>query len=700
MNYSLSAETPDDVKIKRNAERDHRGLVRGLRRARRLRLHRADPFVALALAALLASCNAPPPEAPSAAATPLPRAQADSTAAADWPTYNRDLAGTRHSPLRQINASNVANLQAAWSYTMGRNETTGALSGGSEFTPIVVGGVLYLAAADRVVALRAESGAEIWRYVMDAGAPSRRSVAYWPGQENTPARLFFTSGRRLIALDAATGQRAPEFGNGGEIQMPVVYNSAPTRFENLLIIGSNSPPGSVRAFDARTGTEVWAFNSVPKPGELGHETWQSESWRDHPNLLHWPFSFTVDVDRGVLYASFESPGPDDYYGGNRPGDNLFGNSIVALDVRNGRRKWHFQTVHHDIWDYDLPAPPGLLDVTINGETVPILAQAAKTGYMYILNRATGDPVFGIEERAMPQSNVPGEQSSPTQPIPVKPPPLARVSYSPEDIVTAGDTNAEHAQFCRDLRDRSGGLRNEGPFTPYGYRPLDSEPRSTLVFPGSIGGANWGGTASDPGLGYVFVNTMDEGGLGWIESKPVDPAAAPIGGDALAQQVPYRRTSAVGGPAARFWANDAAPDSGGNELRGSELAWPCQKPPWGRLIAVDAAAGDIVWQTALGITEQLPEGKQRTGRLNMGGPITTSGGLVFIGASNDRRFRAFDSRTGVELWTAELQMSAHAVPITYQANNGKQYVAVVAAGAGAIDNPDPPDAQALVVYALP
>ena len=290
-------------------------------------------------------------------------------------------------------------------------------------------------------------------------------------------------------------------------------------FENLLIVGSNSAPGSVRAFDARTGAEIWVFESVPKPGEPGHETWQSDAWREQPNLLHWPFSFTIDADRALLYASFESPGPDDYYGGDRPGDNLFGNSIVALDARTGKRRWHFQTVHHDIWDYDLPAPPGLLDVTINGATVPVLAQAGKTGYLYLLNRVTGEPVFGIEERPTPQSDVPGEKTSPTQPIPLKPPPLARVSYAPEDLVTAEETNAEHAEFCRKLRDRGGGLYNAGPFTPYRFRAEGKRPRTTLLFPGSIGGANWGGTAADPALGWVFVNTMDEGGIGWIEASP-------------------------------------------------------------------------------------------------------------------------------------------------------------------------------------
>jgi len=644
-----------------------------------------------ACAAVVAACSPPPaPQQGPARQPPF----ATSIAAGDWPSYNRDLAGTRYSPLIQINASNVSDLQRAWTYPLGRNTTTGSPSGGSEVTPIVVDGVMFVAAADRVVALRADTGEERWRYQLAQGSPSRRGVTYWPGELGVAPRVFFTAGRRLIALDAASGLKAIAFGNRGEVEMRVVYNAAPTRFENLLIVGSNSPPGSVRAFDARTGAEIWVFESVPKPGEPGHETWQSNAWLDQPNLLHWPFSFTIDADRALLYAAFESPGPDDYYGGDRPGDNLFGNSIVALAARTGERRWHFQTVHHDIWDYDLPAPPGLLDIVINGATVPVLAQVGKTGYLYVLNRVTGEPLFGIEERPTPQTDVPGEKTSPTQPIPVKPPPLARVSYAPEDLVTAEETNAEHAEFCRALRDRGGGLYNEGPFTPYRLRAEGKEPRTTVLFPGSIGGANWGGIASDPALGLVFVNTMDEGSIGWIEASPAEQA----GGGAGAP--PFRRRSAVGGPLARFWWNDAAAESGGNELRGSERAWPCQKPPWGQLAAVNAATGEIAWQVPLGITEQLPEAKQRTGRLNIGGPITTAGGLVFIGATNDRRFRAFSSRTGAELWSARLELSAHAVPITYLGSNGKQYVAIAAAGAAAIDDPDPPDAQTLVAYSLP
>jgi quinoprotein glucose dehydrogenase len=646
----------------------------------------------LGMALALSSCDREPP-APrrtsmDIATHPPPRAEA--LPAGDWPSYNRDLAGTRHSPLAEINTTNVSDVREIWSYPLGRNTTAGSLSGGSELTPLVVAGVLYASAADRVVALRAATGEELWRHTVEQGAPSRRGLAYWPGDGDVPARVYFTSGRRLIALDAATGNKAIAFGAAGEIEMPVVYNAAPTRFENLLIVGSNSPPGSVRAFDARSGAEIWLFRSVPQPGEIGHETWRGEAWRDQPNLLHWPFSFTIDVDRGLLYAAFESPGPEDHFGGDRPGDNLFGNSVVALDARTGERRWHFQTVHHDVWDYDLPAPPVLLDATIGGATVPLLAQAGKSGYLYILNRVTGAPVFGVEEKPVPQSDVPGEQTSATQPIPLKPGPIARVSYEPADLVTAEETNADHARFCRELVARGGGVLNAGPYTPYRYRATGAAPRTTLVFPGSIGGATWGGAAADPAAGRVFVNTQDVGALGWIEAEPAAP------------EIPgrFRRMSAIGGPLARFWWNDAAADSGGNELGGSELAWPCQKPPWGRLVAIDVATGEIVWSVPLGITEQLPETKQRTGRLNLGGAITTAGGLVFIGATNDRRFRAFDAQTGAEIWSAVLPMSAHSVPVTYLGGDGRQYVAIVAAGAGAIDNPNPPDAEALIAFALP
>jgi quinoprotein glucose dehydrogenase len=520
------------------------------------------------------------------------------------------------------------------------------------------------------------------------GVPSKRGLGYWPGDASRPPRIVFTSGRRLFAIDAATGKASAGFGSDGIVDIERAYNGSATVYKNLVFVGTNTPPGALRAYDVRTGTKVWEFRSVAEQaGAPNFDSWENGSARGATGAIAWAFAVTVDPQRNTVYAVFDSP-TNDYYGGDRKGQNLYANSIVALDADTGKYKWHFQTTHHDLWDYDPPSAPGLLDVRINGQLVPVLAQAGKTGYMYVLNRETGTPVFGIEERQVPKSEVPGEASWPTQPIPVKPAPIARVAYKADDIVTASDTTAEHAAFCKALEERSGGFVNLGPFTPYVYRAPGAAPKSTILFPGSVGGANWGGVASDPDLGYVFVNTMDEASIGWIERRAGRGGAEQVG-----------RNSIVG-TTSRFQWSDGSPEGGGNLVGSGERAWPCQRPPWGNLVAVNVKTGDIAWRVPLGITDTLPAAKQRTGRLNMGGPITTAGGLIFIGASNDRRFRAFDAKTGKELWVTTLKMSAHAVPITYQGKNGKQYVAIVAAGASAIDDPSPAGAEELVAYALP
>jgi glucose dehydrogenase len=598
--------------------------------------------------------------------------QASATVGNDWPMYRHDLAGTGYSPLKQIDTRNVAKLSRVWSYSL-QSDTPATASPGrggaggvnSEATPIVVNGVMYLPAANRVVALEPETGKEIWRYPVAGGAPSRRGVAYWPGDGSNP-RILFTVGRRLIALNASTGAIEAGFGKAGEVDMVVPYNSVPLVYKNIVVVGANTPagaPGGIgnpRAFDARTGAKLWEFSSVPPAGQVGHDTWDGESWKGRLGVNAWPFYFTLDEERGLLYLPLASPIPG-AYGGDRKGANLFGNSVVAVDVQTGTYKWHFQTIHHDLWDADPPAPPGLFEIVRNGRRIPALALTTKSGYVYILNRETGEAIFGVEERAVAASDVPGELASRTQPIPVKPAPLARVSYRPEDLVTAADTTPEHAKACEELVQRSGGVYNAGPFTPWRYRAEGTAPPSTLVFPGGLGGANWGGTAFDANSRYVFVVTQDVGALGWIE-KTRDGSPAP-----------YDKVTGSG--------------RGTFDVRMTDANWPCQKPPWGRLTAVNTSTGDIAWQIRLGITDQLPEGKQNTGRPALAGPVVTAGGILFIASTDDNRFRAFDAKSGKQLWVTRLERRGNADPITYQSTNGKQYVAVVAT-------------DTLAVYALP
>ncbi len=638
--------------------------------------------LALLSAVLLVACEQPPPEPPQPPAIDV---SAEFNRAGDWSSYNRDLAGTRYSPLRQIDVRNVADMREVWSYPLGTDAASDAQAAGSELTPLVVGGVMYLAALGRIVALQADTGAEIWRYALDPTVPPvRRGLTYWPGKRDEPSRVFFMSGRRLVALAAATGLPLESFGAGGTVQLPVRYASAAARFEDLLIVGSSTGKPSVRALDVHTGAEVWVFDATPPAEPAGDASSEAASGGLGAG------AFTIDVDRGLLYVVFASAATDAGYGGDRPGDNLFGSSIVALDVRTGVRRWHFQVVHHDLWSYDVAAPPTLLDVSIDGTRVPALALAAETGYAYLLNRATGLPLFGIAETPMPKSDVPGEQSAATQPIPVKPLPVARVSYVAEDLVAAQDTSEEHAKFCRELRDASGGLQNLGPFTPYRYRGPTAEPRSTIVFPGPAGGAGWGGMAADPLLGLVFANTTNVGGVGWVEPNAADSTAAQTGGGPRREQWPYRRASIAGDSLSRFaWS----------EAPGGAI-WPCQKPPWGQLAAIDVASGEIVWQVPLGVTPELGEERQRTGRPSSGGPIATAGGLVLIGATDDRRLRAFNSSSGAELWSTDLPLAAHAVPITFLGRNGKQYVAIVAAGRATAEGAVATGRPALVAFALP
>jgi quinoprotein glucose dehydrogenase len=637
---------------------------------------------------------------------------AQSQADRDWPMFNRDLAGTRYSPLKQIDAANVSKLTKAWQYRFNREgKTITGLSASElyqEITPIVVNGIMYTPSGDRVVALEPETGKELWTYEMpDKSLASFRGVSYWAGDRNNPPRIIVTTGHKMMGLNARTGKVDPGFGKEGSVDLEVAYAGSPIVYKNLLFIGTNFyGPGDrhinpaldqrggqvpeQHAYDVRTGKELWTFHTIPRDGEPGNETWEAkDSWKNRTGNNVWAFALTVDEERGILYIPVSGPGAN-FYGGDRPGKNLFGNTLVALDANTGKMKWYFQTVHHELWDYNLPPAPGLIDIKKDGKTIPALAQVGKSGYMFILNRVTGEPVYPIEERPVPKSNVPGEASYPTQPFPSKPPAISRTSMTRADIVTAEHTTPDHAKACQELWDRAG-LHNEGPFTTFPVHVDGDNAKPSIIFPGFTGGANWGGTATDPKLGYIFVNTKDAPAIGWMTKNPKYTPGNPEG------LVEYIRT----GPSGLGGFNAPAHDADGKQIGN----YPCFKPPWGRLIAVNAATGDFAWQVPLGITESLPEGKQNTGLTNTAGPIVTAGGLVFIGSTGDNRFRAFDSKTGKELWSAKLDYTATAVPMTFMGKNGKQYVAIVAAtgggggrggrgGAPAVQN------QGIYVFALP
>lgn len=572
----------------------------------------------------------------------------------EWPTYRGDAAGTGYSALSEISVDNVAALRRAWTYSL-ESDVEGARGPSSQATPIMVRDVMYLPAADRVVALDPVTGAELWRHVLANARPSRRGVAYWPGDAATPPRVIFTAGSRLIALDATSGSPVAAFGRGGEVDMGIPYNSVPFVHDDIVVVGANTPPGAVggignaRAYDARTGDKVWEFSSVPQPGDVGHDTWEGDSWEGRLGANAWPFYFTVDVERELLYLPLAAPSPF-WYGGDRPGANLFGNSVVAVDVRTGEYRWHFQTIHHDIWDHDPPAAPVLFDAPLESGTVPALAVTTKSGYVYILDRETGEPLFGVEERPVPASDVPGEATYPTQPIPVKPPPASKVAYDPTDLVTPDDTSPEHAAACAELVEAVGDIYNAGPFTPWAYRGPGVPQRTTLLFPGLLGGHNWGGGAFDPATGYVLVFSRDVGSFGWVEDAPG------------AELVPFRRGS-------------PRPANFDVEMGGSR--WPCQKPPWGRMTAIDAGTGDIAWQVPVGVTDGLPSDRRNTGRPGRAAAIVTGGGLVFVASTDDNRFRALEATSGRELWIDELESRGNANAMTFGASDGRQYVALVA-----------------------
>jgi quinoprotein glucose dehydrogenase len=673
-------------------------------------------------------------------------------AAGNWVNINRDSGATRFSPLTQINAGNVATLQQAWTFTMGGGGTSVPLvvdgvmyvsSGrcvvaldadkGTEIWAYVIepgsgapGGAPSASpagappvCAHQITAAAAPAGGPGGGPGggRGGGAPggggrggrgggptaSTRGVSYWPGDGTNAPRILFMAGNRLMAVDAKTGMPVRSFGENGAATVSPSYGGTPTIYRNVAIIGAatqevpQGPPGNPRAFDVVTGRKLWEFWTVAQPGQPGHDTWgvaeshNSSGWQNRSGANMWAFHAPVDADRGIVYIPVGSPATN-YYGGDRPGNNAYGNSIVAVDAQSGKYLWHFQTVHHDIWDTDMPTAGALFDFVQGGRRTPAIAHVGKSSYVYVLDRTTGKPLIPVEERPVPAGDVPTEWYSPTQPFPVRPRALSRVSFKPEtDLVRPEDTTPEHVEACRAMMERAGGYYNAGPFTPFMFKALDAPPKSTIQTPGGTGGVNWGGMSMDPTTGVFYVNAQNTTLVGWTQPRPLaqpdpktgEPRRVNFAGESAGSDHPYDRGSVPANPNATAlgpFFTFSAPLNGKTPPNA-----PCVRPPWSKLYAVNANTGEILWESTLGLNENLPAGKQLAGSGGSAGPTATAGGLVFVGATSDGRFRGFDAKTGKELWTVRLPdgprpgvpSNANANPMSYLGRSGRQYVAVVA-----------------------
>jgi quinoprotein glucose dehydrogenase len=604
----------------------------------------------------------------------------------DWPVYGGDPGGRKYSTLTGITRENVAGLKMAWEWKPGEEpkQEFGTFPGAFQNTPLMIDGVLYVSTPyNRVVALEAATGKELWAFdpkSYEAGQPAsgqgfiHRGVAAW--RDRGALRIFLNTRHRLISLDARTGLPVATFGQGGEIDLaegllwPIERKhysntSPPVVYQDLVILGSgvgdrlmykNDPPGDVRAFDARTGKQVWTFHTIPQPGEFGHETWQNDAWKFTGHTNVWP-PFTLDAERGLVYLPVSTPS-NDYYGGRRLGSNLFAESLVCLDARTGRRKWHYQIVHHGLWDYDPASPPNLVTIRVNGRRIDAVVQLTKQGFAFVFDRVTGRPVWPIHERPVPQSDVPGEQSSPTQPFPTAPPPFTPQGVSLDDAFDlTPELKAEAQEEMKKFR--------LGPV----YTPPSME--GTLVRPGVWGGANWGGAGFDPDTGMLYLKTVGLPQVFRIQKR--DPNA------------PTNRPGEV----------DA--DYVNRGLSGFfQEALPLTKPPYAHLVAIDLNKGAIAWREPFGDLPAVREKLQELGvtppeKLGAQGPpglVVTKGGLIFVGGG-DRAFHAVDKTSGKDLWSAET-LETTGTPMTYEVA-GRQFV-VVATGRGS--------AATLVAFALP
>jgi glucose dehydrogenase len=623
-------------------------------------------------------------------------------AADQWPVYQHN---SNFSPLTQITPANVSKLVEAWTFHYGAGSQQAGNLGLDyrfEVQPLIIGGIMYISTPgsprdanlkSTVSAIEPETGKVLWQYRSPRNIHGR-GLAYWPGSKTAGPRLYFgTDKGYLMSLDLRTHEPAQNFGNKGELDVYAGVASEAvgesrrdtftvpnpvTVYKNLIITaarpGEGHPPqprGDIRAWDAITGKLVWDFHVIPQPGEPNHEDWTGDTWKDRSGANTWS-TMTIDEERGILYA------PTGDANGAAPGKNLYSNCLLAIDASTGKLRWFHQLVHHDVWDFDLPTPPLLIDVHKDGRTIPAVLQTGKMSYVYIFNRVTGEPLFGMEERPVKRSDDPEDQAWPTQPFPLKPGPVARVGMSREDI---SKLTPEIEKFCTDFWDANH-LQASGPYA----RPMKGA--SIVTFPSALGGPNWGPLSWNPQLGLVFINVHN-----WGTFRPAGPL--PPGGGGF-EVDGAQRTGAAGG-------------RGGGPNRVGAFSYklpdgnsaPCWAPPYGALVAVDVNKGEIAWTSTLGINESLRslgEVGLNTGARNLGGSLATASGLVFIGATNDRRFRAFDAKTGKELWVAELPASGHATPMTYTGKDGSQYVVIAASGGTAI-GVGLPTSDALIAYRL-